>query len=462
MGIFRKDDSDTFLRDRFENQRKNEEKLKEKIENKYIPPSEEEVRLAEELVGKTTKRFSGELLNRKIEDIEGRIREFVINEAEELPLPKESRLKVSQTALLTLLGRGPIERYLEDPDITEVIVQRYDNVVYEKKGKIYKADAVFTGEEQLRTVINRIVQKVNKQVNIATPIVDARLPDGSRVNATFPPVSPDGATLDIRKFNMANITGEDYIEMGSMSRGMLEFLKKCVKGKITIFVSGGTGTGKTTMLNMLSAYIPDDELIVTIEDTIELKLQQPNVRRMEVRRSDPETKMMDVDTNLLVKNALRQRPDRIILGESRDGSVVDLISAMSTGHEGSMSTIHANSPENMVNIRMPILYSMNKEADFSENSIALQISEAVDIVVQLSRMPDGSRKVTEISEVTGAEGSRVRLQPIFKYDIKTGKFGKTGNVPKKTLRKLALRGVITGMTDDTDTTKKGESNEDTD
>lgn len=218
----------------------------------------------------------------------------------------------------------------------------------------------------------------------------------------IPPVSPDGATLTIRKFSQSALTGADYVRMGSMNRQMLYFLTLCVKGRLNIFVSGGTGTGKTTMLNMLSSYIAENDLIITIEDTLELKLQQKNVRRMEVRLSS--TKDMEmVDQKSLVKAALRQRPDRIILGEVRDESIIDLVSAMSTGHEGSMSTIHANSPRNMCDVRIPILYSYDKNADFSEKSIALQIAEAVQIIVQLSRFPDGSRKITAITEVDGLE-----------------------------------------------------------
>ena len=259
--------------------------------------------------------------------------------------------------------------------------------------------------------------------------------------AKYNQLSPDGATLTIRKFSQSALTGADYVRMGSMNRQMLYFLTLCVKGRLNIFVSGGTGTGKTTMLNMLSSYIAENDLIITIEDTLELKLQQKNVRRMEVRLSS--TKDMEmVDQKSLVKAALRQRPDRIILGEVRDESIIDLVSAMSTGHEGSMSTIHANSPRNMCDVRIPILYSYDKNADFSEKSIALQIAEAVQIIVQLSRFPDGSRKITAITEVDGLENSgKLRLNDIFLYDRQKKIFHATGNVPKTAIRKIRDHGI---------------------
>lgn len=292
-------------------------------------------------------------------------------------------------------------------------MQRYDNIVIERNGKIEPVAATFNDEEHLMTIIRRIVQRVGRQISVSTPIVDARLKDGSRVNATMKDVSPDGATLTIRKFNHTILNGKDYLRKNSMSKVMLYFLDRCVRGKVNILVSGGTGTGKTTLLNMLSAFIPNDELIITIEDTLELKLQQSNVRRMEVRLAKTK-EMMQIDQKALVKAALRQRPDRIILGEARDGSIVDLISAMSTGHEGSMSTIHANSPRNAVDVRIPILYSMNEDTNFSEQSVAMQVAEALQLIVQISRFPDGSRKITHISHVDGLTANdKVNIKDIL-------------------------------------------------
>lgn len=285
------------------------------------------------------------------------------------------------------------------------------------------------------------MQSADRQINQSVPIADAKLADGSRVNATIPPVTPDGATLTIRKFNMNWLKGKDYIKMHALNKEMLYFLERCVKGKQSIFISGGTGSGKTTLLNMLSEFIPNDELIITIEDVCELQLRQKNVRRMEVRVSNNK-EMMKIDQQTLVKAALRQRPDRIILGESRDGSIVDLISAMSTGHDGSLSTGHANSPRNLCDVRIPIMYSMNKEADFSERSIAMQIAEAIKIIVQISRMPDGSRKITYISHVDGvtADG-KVNIKDIFRYDELSGQFIKTKYYPKKIVESIRSKGL---------------------
>jgi len=430
-------DDDSLVEEQFRNMKLKEKALERKVEDDFVPPTEEEQTAADKLLRDISAKYALELAKDNDEELKPVIERYVDSEIAKLSFDREGQLKVKQTVMMTAFGNGPIEKYLSDPDVTEVVVQRYNNVVYEKFGKIEKATMVFSSEAQLRTVIDRIVQRVNRPINDTNPIVDARLKDGSRVNATIPPVSPDGATLTIRKFNDMVMDSDSYIRMGSLNREMVYFLQKCVEGKISIFVSGGTGTGKTTMLNMLSAFIPDDELIITIEDTLELKLNQPNVRRMEVRRSE---KMMDVDQKMLVKAALRQRPDRIILGETRDGSVVDLISAMSTGHEGSMSTIHANSPESMCNVRIPILYSMNKDSDFSESSIALQISEAIDVIVQLSRMPDGSRKAVSICYIDGIEDGKVKVREIYRYNLENGCFEYEG-APEKILEKIKKKGV---------------------
>lgn len=429
------------LEKRLKNEEQKERNIAEKIATEHVQPTEEEEVYAKQIIDRIASRFAEKMMTTSIQDLEPELNAAIQEEADKLDVPLENQYRIRQTVSMTILGNGPIEILLQDPEITEIVVQRYDNIVYEKAGHIQKSDIRFTSEEHLMTIINRIVQAVNRQINIMNPIVDARLADGSRVNATIPPVSPDGATLTIRKFSNRSLTGEDYLQHGSLDRRMLYFLQKCVTGKITLFVSGGTGTGKTTMLNMLSQFIPEDELIITIEDTLELKLQQPNVRRMEVRLANSKD-MMQVDQKALVKAALRQRPDRIILGETRDGSVVDLISAMSTGHEGSMSTIHANSPENMVNVRIPILYSMNEEANFSERSIALQIAEAIQVIVQLSRMPDGSRKVTDISYIDGvSRDGKVNTKTVFYYDREEKRFKATGDVPEDIIKRIRLRGM---------------------
>lgn len=435
----------TLLNKKLTRQQTEKQNIEKKIEQEHIRATPEEQETAADVIRKISERFAQTLVEKNVEELSSEIVAAVQEECSRLQLTYEEQKRIEKTVLLTCLGHGPIEEYLQDPEVTEIVVQRWDNIVIEKGGKVYKVNAVFNNDEHLQTIIQRIVQAVGRQINLTTPIVDARLKDGSRVNATIRPVSPDGATLTIRKFNQNVLSGKDYVKLGSMSREMLYFIERCVRGKITVFVSGGTGTGKTTFLNMASQFIPKDELIITIEDTLELKLQQPNVRRMEVRLSTNKD-MMQVDQKALVKAALRQRPDRIILGETRDGSIVDLISAMSTGHEGSMSTIHANSPRNMVDTRIPILYSMNKEAEFSEQSIAMQVSEAIQVIVQISRFPDGSRKITHISCVDGlTDNGRVNIKDIFLYDRKSGNFRATGFVPNKIIRRIQDRGLSFDM-----------------
>lgn len=284
----------------------------------------------------------------------------------------------------------------------------------EKKGKIQDVDAGFNSEDHLVIVINKIVQSKGKTLNLMTPIVDARLDDGSRVNATIPPVTPDGATLCIRKFSQHKLGPEEYLKFGSVDEKMLKFLEMAVIGKANIIISGGTGTGKTTFLNMLSNYIPKGELIVTIEDTCELQLQSPRVRRMETRTSVATSDMMQVDIAMEVKNALRMRPDRIIVGEIRDGAIVDMLSALSTGHDGGLATVHANSPHNLLTTRMPILYGQNKDMKMTEHAQKVQFSESIELVVQLRRFRDGKRRVVEITAINGLDDEdNVVLNPIL-------------------------------------------------
>lgn len=354
--------------------------------------------------------------------------------------------RIERLVMANILGLGAITPYMDDPEITEIVVQRWDNIVIERKGKIEKVDASFMSEEHLKNIINRIVQPVGRSINIQVPLVDARLPDGSRVNATIPPISPDGATLTIRKFSKDALTGQDYIKLGSLSPEMLAFLAKCVEGRCAMVVIGGTGTGKTTALNMLSSYIPKDELIVTVEDSCELQLHQPNVRRMEARGSTQlgqNENINAVTIQDLVRNALRMRPDRLIVGEIRDHTIVDMMSAMSTGHDGSMSTIHANSPENLVNSRLPILYGMNTKASFTPTSQAIQIVEALQLIVCLEHLRDGRRVFTNITHVVGLdERDRVMLEDIFVFDKVANKHKWTGYVPEAILKRLRDRNVV--------------------
>ena len=431
----------SLLKTKLRHDEQEKEQIAQKVATDYIKPSETEQERAADVIRIISERFSDKLISNNIDDIQDELRAAIQEECEHLDVDYEEQKRIEKTVLLTALGNGPIEEYLEDDEVTEIVVQRYDNIVIERNGKIEPVAATFNDEEHLMTIIRRIVQRVGRQISVSTPIVDARLKDGSRVNATMKDVSPDGATLTIRKFNHTVLNGKDYLRKNSMSKVMLYFLDRCVRGKVNILVSGGTGTGKTTLLNMLSAFIPNDELIITIEDTLELKLQQSNVRRMEVRLAKTK-EMMQIDQKALVKAALRQRPDRIILGEARDGSIVDLISAMSTGHEGSMSTIHANSPRNAVDVRIPILYSMNEDTNFSEQSVAMQVAEALQLIVQISRFPDGSRKITHISHVDGLTANdKVNIKDIFIYDRKEQCFKYTGYYPKKLIRFIKDKGL---------------------
>lgn len=412
-----------------------------KVSEQHILPTQVEQQKANDVIRIISEKYADKLKDHSIQEIENELIEAIREECESLNLSYEEQKRIEKTVIVTALGQGPIEEYLRDPTVTEIVVQRYDNVVIERNGKIESVKAVFFSEDHLVNTIERIVQSADRQINITYPIADAKLADGSRVNATIPPVTPDGATLTIRKFNMNWLKGKDYIRMRALNKEMLYFLERCVKGRQSIFISGGTGSGKTTLLNMLSEFIPNDELIITIEDVCELQLRQKNVRRMEVRVSNNK-EMMKIDQQALVKAALRQRPDRIILGETRDGSIVDLVSAMSTGHDGSISTAHANSPRNLCDVRIPIMYSMNKDSDFSERSIAMQIAEAIKIIVQISRMPDGSRKITYITHVDGiTPDGKVNLKDIFHYDSSTGEFMKTGYYPEKIIESIKSKGL---------------------
>lgn len=430
----------SLLGDRLKSEFDEKQQISEKVNTEHIIPTQIEQEKVNEVILAISKRFSEELSGRDVDDLKEIISNAITEECQKLEISFEQQKRIEKTVMMTALGNGPIEPYLNDPTVTEIVVQRYDNIVIERNGKIEKVDISFTNDEHLQTIIKRIVQKVGRQVSITNPIVDARLIDGSRINATIPPVSIDGATLTIRKFSDSFLSGKDYLLKGSLNSDMLYFLERCIKGRISLFVSGGTGTGKTTLLNMLSSYIPEGELIITIEDSCELKLQQPNVRRMETRPAANE-EMLNVDQKTLVRAALRQRPDRIILGETRDGSIVDIISAMSTGHEGSLTTIHANSPRNLCDVRIPMLYSMNKESNFTDKAIAMHLAEAIQLIVQIKRFPDGSRRITHITHVCGTdENGKVVLKDIFVFDENKVDFTYTGYYPEEIINIVKSKG----------------------
>lgn len=419
------------------------QRIRNKVDGLAFRPSEKEAGQVREISEQIANEFRDEISTSGFtEDVKTKIKAAVARLTEEMELDYETQRRIELLSIANITGLGPIEPYIADPTVTEIIVQKYDNICVERNGLIQTVDTSFMSESHLRNVIGRIVQPVGRQINLYTPMVDARLSDGSRVNATIPPVTPDGATLTIRKFPQKNMTGEDYIRLRSISPEMLTFLKWCVEGKINIIVSGGTTSGKTTLLNMLSGFIPEGDLVITIEDSCELRLMQPNVRRMEARMVNTEG-MMPVTIQALVRNALRMRPDRLIVGEIRDGTVVDMMSAMSTGHPGSLSTVHANSPQNLVNARLPILYSMNTSAVFSEEAQRMQIAEAIQIIVHLDRSrKTGERKIVSITHVAGLNGEgKIRLNEIFHYNESTDQFDFTGYIPKAILTQIRTVGV---------------------
>ena len=414
-----------------------------KVQKEQITPTANEKKNISEIIRSISEQFRTELTNPNIDkdELNSRIEAVIKEEVENLNIDYEQKRRLEKLAITNIIGLGPIQQYLDDPSVTEIIVQRYDNICVEKNGKVYSVKASYADEDSLRNVINRILQPVGREVNISTPIVDAHLLDGSRVCATIPPVSPKGSTLTIRKFNNDMMTAKKYIELRSISPNMLKFLKQCVLGKISIFISGGTGTGKTTFLNMLSSFLPGNELIITIEDTLELQLHQKNVRALETRQIT-NGNVDVVDMNALVKASLRMRPNRIIVGETRDGAVVSLLSAMSTGHEGSMSTGHANSPENLVNVRIPTMMEMDKTSSFSERAKALMIAEALQLIVQLRRLPNGRRVVSSICEVEGVgKDGKITMKDIYRYDFNKDDFVYTGNFPQKIADSAAIYGV---------------------
>lgn len=417
--------------------------IDQKVSSEQITPTQNERRNINELIQRISLQFRKELTDTTVDrkELDEKIKKCIQSEIEKFPASYEEKRRLEKLAIANIIGLGPIQPLLDNPEITEIVVQRYDNIVVEKNGKIFSTKSVFSDEQALQNVINRILQPVGRAVNLSTPKVDARLEDGSRICATIPPITPKGATLTIRKFNNSMMVDSKYLELGSLSEPMLKFLKKCVQGKTSIFVSGGTGTGKTTFLNMLSAYIPENELLITIEDTLELQLKQKNVRSMETREITSST-MESIDMASLVKSSLRMRPDRIIVGETRDGAVVSLLSAMSTGHEGSMSTGHANSPENLVRVRIPTMMEMDKGSSFSEKAKSLMIAEALQLIVQLRRLPNGKRIVSNICSVEGVDKfGNIILKDIFIYDHTDKKFKYTGFFPKKIAEHLEANGV---------------------
>jgi pilus assembly protein CpaF len=336
-------------------------------------------------------------------------------------LPEDIRKQVFHDILDELTGFGPIQPLLEDPEVTEVMVNGPKKVFIEKKGKLTRSPITFDDDDHVLRIIDRIILPLGRRVDADSPTVDARLPDGSRVNAVIRPVSIDGPSITIRKFKKDKLSIEQLVEFGSLTSNMGEFIRACVLAHLNIVISGGTGSGKTTLLNVLSSFIPESERIITIEDAAELQLQQDHVLRMETKTANVDGRGA-VTIRDLVKNALRQRPDRIVVGECRGGEALDMLQAMNTGHDGSLTTLHANSPRDALS-RLETMVLM-AGMDLPLKVVRQQISSAVDVIIQQSRLKDGSRKVTAITEVVGMEGEIVVLTDIFKFE-QTG-VGKDG------------------------------------
>jgi pilus assembly protein CpaF len=399
-----------------------------------------------------------ELLNRlnldrltrvKREDAEPEIRALIggmlERERDRTPLSLFERENLVGDVLHELFGLGPLEVLLQDPSISDILVNRYDQVYVERLGKLEPTETIFRDERHLQQIIERIVSSIGRRIDESSPMVDARLADGSRVNAIIPPLALDGAVLSIRRFRTDRLGADDLVGRESWTQPMRDFLQAAVACRLNIIVSGGTGAGKTTLLNILSSFINDNERVVTIEDAAELKLRQRHVVRLETRPANIEGKGA-VRQRELVVNALRMRPDRIVVGEVRSEEALDMLQAMNTGHDGSLTTIHANGPREAL-YRLDTMVAM-ANLNIPEKAIRQQIASAVNMVVQISRMADGTRKVTAVSELTGMEGEVITMQDIFLFERSglgpdgkvRGRFRATGIRPKCAER-LASSGV---------------------
>jgi pilus assembly protein CpaF len=339
------------------------------------------------------------------------IRSTVNSEA--VPLSFAERERLSREILDEIFGLGPLEQLLKDPTISDILVNRYNKVYVERAGKLEITGLSFKDDQHLMQIIDRIVSRVGRRVDESSPMVDARLADGSRVNAIIPPLALDGPVLSIRRFGRDPITARNMIENRTLTDPMLEVLSSMVKGRLNLLISGGTGAGKTTLLNVLSGFIPQYERVVTIEDAAELQLKQEHIVRLETRPPNIEGKGA-VRQRQLVINSLRMRPDRIIVGEVRGEEAFDMLQAMNTGHEGSLTTVHANSPRDAL-ARLESMFSM-ANLNIPERAIRQQIASAIHVVVQVARLPDGTRKVISISEITGMEDDSIWMQDIFTFD----------------------------------------------
>jgi pilus assembly protein CpaF len=378
------------------------------------------------------------------EELASRLRATLTEQVElrNLPLNRLERERLVEEILDDILGLGPLEPLLRDPEISEILINGPDQVFVEKKGILQRYPLRFQDNRHLMQIVDRIVSAVGRRVDETTPMVDARLADGSRFNAIIPPLALDGPCISIRRFGTVPIMAEDLVALGSCPRPVLEVLRGAVRSKLNVIISGGTGSGKTTLLNVLSGFIPDGERIITIEDSAELQLQQSHVVRLETRPPNLEGKG-EVNQRDLLKNCLRMRPDRIILGEIRGSEAIDMLQAMNTGHDGSLGTIHSNSPRDAL-ARMETMVGMGMP-NLADRTIREMIARAIDMIIQQERLPDGSRRITAVTEIIGMEGNVVTSQDIFVFEQKTideegrvrGQFRATGIRPKFAEKLLA-------------------------
>ncbi|HLK63655.1 MAG TPA: CpaF family protein [Bryobacteraceae bacterium] len=374
----------------------------------------------------------------------GRVVERLLDE-ERVPMTTAEQTKIVEEVLDEVLGLGPLETLLKEPTISDILVNRYNKVFIERNGKLSETTVRFKDDAHLLHIIEKIVSQVGRRIDEAQPIVDARLQDGSRVNAIIPPLALDGPCLSIRRFGRHVITQEEMLQYKTMTPGILRFLAACVQAKTTILISGGTGSGKTTMLNALSRFIPEEERIITIEDTAELQLQQRHVVKFETRPPNL-NKEGGINQRHLLRTALRMRPDRIIVGECRGAEALDMLQAMNTGVEGSMSTVHANTPRDAFS-RLETMVMM-ADLEIPTRVILQQLTSAIKLVVQVSRLQDGTRKILSVSEVLGVKDEKVLLQEIFTFDRVgvndagkvQGRFRATGTTPR-VLERLRVSGI---------------------
>ena len=395
------------------------------------------LRLKRYLIENVVRSMEGEPieLNNRAELMKQRLQEVYVQTR--VSLPDDIRKQIFADILDELTGYGPIQPLLDDPDISEVMVNGPKKVFIEKNGKLVKSAVTFEDDDHVLRIIDRIILPLGRRVDADTPTVDARLPDGSRVNAVVRPVSIDGPSITIRKFKKDKLSIQQLINYGSLTPNMAEFIRACVLARLNIVISGGTGSGKTTLLNVLSSYIAEEERIVTIEDAAELQLQQDHVLRMETKVPNTDGKGA-VTIRDLVRNSLRMRPDRIIVGECRGGEALDMLQAMNTGHDGSLTTLHANSPRDALS-RLETMVLM-AGMDLPLKVVRQQVSSAVDLIIQQTRLKDGSRKVTAITEVVGMEGDVIVLTDIFKFE-QTG-VGENGKIIGE-LKPTGIRPIFT-------------------